>query len=261
MSDEKRFKCSDCGKEFPTKEIMMQHKKDAHKVAEQKPKKPWTFKRVLPYLILVLIIVAAVFLIRWILINSANNPGSITSFNFSYVPFEGNASAQINVIEFADYQCPICSDWVLQSQSKLTSDYIDTGKVKFYFVDMAFLGPDSTTLAEGAWCANEQNLFYAYHDYVFSHQGSENSGWATPDKLKTMVTNINGLDAQQFNTCLDSNKYQSRVTQLTEIGYNSQVTGTPTFFIGNNSIGYVTLVGNQPYSLFKQKIDSQLSQV
>ena len=131
--------------------------------------------------------------------------------------------------------------------------------MRFYFLDFAFLGPDSQTLAEGAWCANDQGKYYDYHDYVYSHQGQENTGWATPDKVKSMVTNISGMDIQLFGTCLDTQKYSFRVQQNTQLGYSVGVSGTPTVFIGNSQIGYVTVVGAQPYALFQQAIEDQLS--
>jgi len=35
-------------------------------------------------------------------------------------------------------------------------------------------------------------------------------------------------------------------------------TGTPTFFIGNEKIGFIKLVGAQPYAVFQDMIDNQL---
>jgi len=259
--DEKKFKCPECGKEFDSKDIMLQHKKDAHPVKEEKQKKHVTKGRMLTYVIIAVIVLAIAGIAYWVITNSASNPGSINSYNYSYVPFEGNNSAKINIIEFSDYQCPICGAFFTQTEPQLTTDYVNSGKSRFYFLDFAFLGPDSQTLAQGAWCANEQNLYYPYHDLIYSHQGTENTGWATPGKVEKLVTGISGLNSQQFNTCLESQKYDSRVRQEAEVAANSGVQGTPTFFIGNPSIGFVTLVGNQAYSVFQQTINSQLTKV
>lgn len=177
----------------------------------------------------------------------------------SYVPFKGADSAKVAVIEFGDYQCPFCERFFQQTEPQIIKDYVDTGKAKFYFTDFQFLGPDSQTLGQGAWCANDQGKYYDYHDYIYSHQGQENSGWAMPDKLKTMVANISGLDVQKFSSCLDSKKYESRVQELTKLGQTNGVSGTPSVFIGNPKGGYALVVGAQPYSAFKQIIDSQLS--
>lgn len=258
MPENQKFKCPDCGKEFPTKDTMLQHKKDAHPAEEVKTKKSMSKGKIITYVIVALIILAVVGIGYWIYTNSVNSAGTISSFNLTAIPFEGNSSAQINVIEFSDYQCPFCGGWFAQNEPQMVTNYVSTGKVKFYFMGISLLGADSLTLAQGSWCANEQNLYYQFHDYVYSNQGTENTGWATPDKVKAFAANVNGLNITQFSACLDSNKYQSLVQQLTSVGANSGVTGTPTFFIGNNNIGYVTLVGNVPVS---QTIDSQLAKV
>lgn len=175
-----------------------------------------------------------------------------------FAPSKGSNSAQLNIVEFGDYQCPFCEKFFQQNEPQIMQDYVNNGKAKFYFLDFQFLGPDSQTLGQGAWCANEQGKYYDYHDYIYSHQGQENSGWATPDKVKSFAANISGLDSAKFNSCLDSIKYQSRVQQNTQLGQNLGVSGTPTVFIGNDQKGYITVVGAQPYDVVKQIIDKQL---
>jgi protein-disulfide isomerase len=178
-----------------------------------------------------------------------------------FAPFRGSEAAKINFVSYGDYQCPYCALAFSQTDPKVTQDYVNTGKVRFYFLDLAFLGPDSLTLSDGAWCANDQGLYYDYHDYVYSNQGSENSGWGTPTKVKAFVKNIAGLDTQKFNSCLDNKTYETRVRQLTQLGKSAGVTGTPTFLIGNGQIGYVLVDGDSSYSSVKKVIDSQLAKV
>jgi len=176
----------------------------------------------------------------------------------SFAPSRGSDSAQLNIVEFGDYQCPFCGRFFQQSEPQIKQDYVDTGKAKFYFLDFQFLGPDSQTLGQGAWCANDQGKYYDYHDYIYSHQGQENSGWATPDKLKALAVNISGFDTAKFDSCLDSKKYEARVQQLTQIGQGLGVSGTPTIFIGNDQKEYIYVVREQAYDVFKQVIDKQL---
>ncbi len=176
----------------------------------------------------------------------------------SFAPFRGADSAMVNIVEFGDYQCPFCDRLFQLTEPQIMQNYVNTGKVRFYFLDLVILGPDSQTLAQGAWCANDQGKYYDYHDFIYSHQGQENSGWATPAKVKNLAANLTGLDSQQFNSCLDSQKYAPRIQQLTQLAEASGATSTPTVFIGNDRIGYVEVVGAQPYAVFQQVIDSQL---
>lgn len=191
--------------------------------------------------------------------NQAVDSSQTTNISLpSTFPFLGSEDASINIIEFGDYQCPFCGRFFKNTEPVIMDNYVNTGKTKFYFLDFVIVGPDSLTLAQGAWCARDQGKYYEYHDYVYSHQGEENSGWGTTDKIKAFVGNIPGIDVQAFSSCLDSKKYESQVMQITQSGQKLGITGTPTAFIGNNKVGYVKITGAQPYDVFKQVIDKQL---
>ncbi len=194
-------------------------------------------------------------------IEQMNPSGKIGTMNLEIPDFvtpSGSDSATVNIVEFGDYQCPFCERFFQQSEPQLMKDYIDSGKAKFYFIGIDFLGPDSLTLAEGSWCADEQGKYYEYHDYTYSHQGEENTGWATPDKVKALAASIDGLDVQRFNSCLDSKKYESRVQHLTSFAQSMGVSGTPAVFVGNSNTGYTQITGAQPYIVFKQVADRYL---
>ena len=68
---------------------------------------------------------------------------------------------------------------------------------------LCLFGPDSNTAAEASHCAADQNKFWQYHDYLFSHQGAEGSGWATSAHQKQFAQAV-GLNMTQFDTCLNS---------------------------------------------------------
>jgi len=67
------------------------------------------------------------------------------------------------------------------------------------------------------------------------------------------------LDTGKFNNCLESAKYLDEVKNDLSEGISYGVTGTPAFFIGNEKIGYVKVLGAQPYSVFQRAIDQQLA--
>ena len=171
----------------------------------------------------------------------------------SNTPFLGNANAKVTVVEYADYECPFCEQWFKSTWPDLKTKYIDTGKIKFVYQDFAFLGPDSNTAAEASHCAADQNKFWQYHDYLFTNQGAEGSGWATADHQKQFAATV-GLNTTQFNSCLDSGKYKQEVLDETAAGRSYGVSGTPSVFV-NGSI----IVGAQPLASFEQAIDAALA--
>jgi len=76
-------------------------------------------------------------------------------------------------VEFADYQCPFCEKFYTDTFPDIKKNYIDTGKIKFVYKNLAFLGKESTDAANASMCARDQNKFWEFHDYLFTHQGSE----------------------------------------------------------------------------------------
>jgi protein-disulfide isomerase len=125
--------------------------------------------------------------------------------------------------------------------------------VRFGYLNFAFLGDESQWAAEAAECAGDQNAFWEFHDYLFSHQNGENQGAFSKDNLKAFAADMK-LDTAAFNTCLDSGKYTQLVTDQTNLGKGLGVQSTPTFAVNGQPV-----VGAVPYETFKQTIDALLA--
>ena len=185
-------------------------------------------------------------------------PGSVNFDIPEFAKFRGSDSASVYLVEFGDYQCPFCKRFFDEAEPQMMTEYVDTGKTKFYFLDVSILGPDSLTLGQGSWCADDQGKYWEYHDYMYTNQGEEGSGWGTPEKVKLFAKNIPGLISEEFDACLDSKKYEQRSLQLSDFSSQIGLTGTPTMFVGDPESGYTKISGAQPYSVFKQVIDTYL---
>lgn len=168
-------------------------------------------------------------------------------------PLLGNKDAKVTVVEFADFQCPFCEQWYKTVEPQIMKDYVNTGKIKFAFRDYPFLGQESTDAANAASCANEQGKFWDYHNYLYEHQGQENSGTFSKDNLKQFAVTL-GLNTTQFNSCVDANKYAADNAADMKDGQAAGVQGTPATFVNGTII-----VGAQPYSAFKAAIDAELA--
>jgi len=172
-------------------------------------------------------------------------------------PILGNPSAPITIVEFGDYQCHQCYNWYHNTKPSITRDYIETGKVNLVFVDLAFLGRDSPKAAQASYCAEDQGMYWDYHDLLYNSQEPEiDGGWANSERLKAFAFSL-GLDMNLFDSCLDSGKYSKRVQYNIQQARDHGVKGTPGFFIvgpdGQQQIG-----GAQPFSVFKQILDSMI---
>ena len=172
-------------------------------------------------------------------------------------PILGDPSAPITIVEFGDYQCHQCYNWFHNTKPAITENYIDTGKANLVFVDMAFLGRDSPKAAQASYCAEEQGMYWEYHDMLYNLQEDKiDGGWANTERLKAIALSLD-LDMELFESCLDSGKYSDRVQYNTKQARDHGVRGTPGFFIVGPE-GQQQIKGAQPYSTFQQVIDSMI---
>ena len=168
--------------------------------------------------------------------------------NVGDAPALGDKDAKVTVVEFSDFQCPFCAkgaDIIKGLKKKYGS------KVRFVFKNFPLPFHNQ---AEGAavagLCANEQSteLFWKMHDEMFADQTKLDSA-----ALKATAKKI-GAKAEQFNKCLDENKYLTKVQADMEEGKKIKVKSTPTFFINGQLIN-----GAQPLDVFTDIIDEELA--
>ncbi len=174
-------------------------------------------------------------------------------------PILGSPSAPVTIVEFGDYQCPFCQKWNIQTKPTIVKNFIETGKANLIYVDLAIIGPDSIKVHAGSYCADEQGLYWQYHDYVYANQGHENNGWANSKNLKLLVSGIDGMDTDSFAQCLDSGKYEQRVKDNKKIATEAGARSTPSFVIVGPSGDAITISGAQPYSVFQKAIEDMLA--
>ncbi len=171
-----------------------------------------------------------------------------------HFPALGKADAKVTVIEFADFRCPFCERYYNDVGKNLLKDYVNTGKVKFYFRGFAFLGPASTDASEASECANEQGQFWKFHDWLYEHQADESdTAYYSKDNLINYAANL-GLNRAKFADCLNGHKYAAKVQEDLTDGQNAGVSGTPTTFVNGDIV-----VGAVPYARLKTMIDAALA--
>ena len=173
-------------------------------------------------------------------------------------PILGEPLAPVTIVEFGDYQCHQCYNWFHDTKPMIMRDYIETGKVNLVFVDFAFLGRDSPKAAQATYCADDQNMYWEYHNSLYTSQESKiDNGWASSERLKSFAFNLN-LDMELFNECLDSEKYSKRVQYNSQQARDNGVRGTPGFFIVDSDYNQTQIGGAQPFSVFQKILDSMI---
>ena len=189
-----------------------------------------------------------------------NTEDEFQTVELKQAPVLGSKAAPVTIVEVGDYQCHMCKLWFEETRPQIVENYIETGKVNLVFLDMPFLGSDSTPASEATYCADDQGKYWEYHSMLFTYQEDEiDGGWANANRLQAIAFNL-GLDIEQFDKCMTTDDHYSRVNYnkqvaVTEFGAKS----TPTFMIINSVSGEAQrIVGAHPYSTFENIIDSLL---
>ena len=225
------------------------------------PEKEVRVKKSLLWTILAVVLIIIIILL-WNPFSSPNPSSKSINATFfttnpSLFPSIGPDNAANTVIEFYDFQCPICGlasglpTWGYQYSTN--SGYDVAGKIedaaknnqiKFVAVTMSFLGTGSTAAAEAALCANEQGKFWQMHDIIFSNQvtPTQEGVQFTKQQLEIIAGQITGLDQTQFKSCLESDKYLSSVQQANTAAANAGVQGTPAFIVNGQLLSNWTSV-------------------
>lgn len=96
------------------------------------------------------------------------------------------------IIIYGDYKCPYCKKLEKSIMPKLKKDYIDKGKVKFTFVNMAFLGEDSIKGSRAGHAV--QNIapkqFLEFQKNMFSVQPNHEDKWITNKLLDNQIEKL-----------------------------------------------------------------------
>ena len=180
------------------------------------------------------------------------------TLDLSNRPFRGDKNAPITIVEITDYQCTFCSRHTLQTLPQIEKEYIATGKVKYYVIDLPLesIHRDAFKAAVATRCAGEQNKYWEMHDRLFANQQTLNQWDAHAAAL--------GLDAAMFGACMTSDKPANEVRKDIALTQNIGVQGTPGFYFAAGSGTKVKtssfINGARPYSMMKEQIDALLQQ-
>lgn len=160
-------------------------------------------------------------------------------YDYYLQPMIGDKNAPIRLVEFGDYKCPPCAQWNNEVYPQLYEDYIKTGKVKMYFINYQFLGPDSLLAGTAGEIIYKQNpdAFWQFHKAMYEHQPPKDTIWATQDYLVDFVEeNVDGIDVEQFAKDLKEFKYFEEVKVDYEDAKHLSVESTPTIHIDGEKI-------------------------
>lgn len=167
----------------------------------------------------------------------------------------GKDDAPLTLVEFADYQCPYCRKFHLDTLPELRKNYIDTGKLRFVAMDLPLdRHRNATRAAVSALCAGEQHKFWEMRDALIVHASN-----LAEDAIVGYAQQLD-LDTSQLKTCVSSPRYLPKIYRDVAQAETVGLFGTPSFVLGKTTkseIVGVAIEGAPPY----EELDSVLKQL
>jgi protein-disulfide isomerase len=168
-----------------------------------------------------------------------------TEISLDNTPVRGNAKSPLQLIEYADYECPYCQQ-IQPELARLESEY--KGRMSFAFKDLPLpTHPHAQKAAEAARCAGQQSKYWEFHDLVLTTKEVE------IPQLKAAARKL-GMDGNVFDKCLDSGQQESFVKAQFEEAEKLGLQGTPSFFLNGR---YFT--GSMTYDQLREIVEAELA--
>lgn len=168
-------------------------------------------------------------------------------------PVLGEPHAPITIVEYADFECPVCRN-LHDAMRGILPKY---PQVKFIFKDFPLdnLHPWARTAALAGRCAYLQDpqSFWKVYDKIYDNQDVITASDAYQKMLDYAAQS--GLNPEAFKACLASPEAAAAVNANMENGKLLDVRSTPTLFINGRR-----LVGADPHAV-QQYIDYELVQL
>jgi protein-disulfide isomerase len=168
-------------------------------------------------------------------------------------PYRGAASKDLELVEFADFQCPHCKD-AQANMDKLAVDF-PKARIVFQNYPLAQVHPAAVTAAAYGVCVTKlggSSAFFLFAGAVFEGQ----DGLANPDgatlTLNSAVTKAN-LDPAKVAACAATPEVGKQVEASVKLAQDLNVNSTPTLMVNGRQVP----VAGVPYETLKHIVEYQ----
>lgn len=162
-------------------------------------------------------------------------------------PSIGSASKDLELVEFADFQCPHCKE-AQANMEKLAADF-PKARIVFQNFPIASIHPQAREAAEYGACVaklNGSTAFFKFASDLFNAQ----DGLATPDGA-TMTLNSalakSGIDPAKVAACASTPEIKAEIDASVKLASDLGIGQVPTLVINGREVP-----ANVPYETLKK---------
>lgn len=144
-------------------------------------------------------------------------------------PSLGDEKSPITIVEYSDFQCDYCIEQE-KTLREITAKY--QGKVRLIWKD--YPEPNVNTAsyqaAKAARCAQQQGLFWPYHDLLFANNDS------ITKNLLYEIAKKASLDTDSFDTCYQSNMVENLINDNISEADILDINGIPFLYVNDQEV-------------------------
>ncbi|MEX1063708.1 MAG: thioredoxin domain-containing protein [Candidatus Paceibacterota bacterium] len=218
-----------------TKKELHDLKRQEKEAARQKQGRSRSSKRVLIWLVSILILGGAV----WGVIKLGGGTGPVQTGALTVDVNDadwskGNPEAAVTLVEYSDFQCPACGAFypVLK---QIHEDYGDQLKFVYRHFPLKQIHPNAEPAARAAEAAGLQGKFWEMHDLLFENQISWSDQRNVDETFEQYASGL-GLDIDKFKEDFSSGAVKDAVDADVDGGFSAGVNATPTFFLNGEKM-------------------------
>jgi protein-disulfide isomerase len=169
-------------------------------------------------------------------------------------PYRGSPSKDLELVEFADFQCPHCK----LAQANMDKLAVDYPKARIVFQNYPLpQHPAAANAAAYGICVNKlggSSAFFAFVGTVFEGQDGLNTPDGATLTLNSALTKA-GLDPVKVAACASQPDTLATIAASVKLAQDLDINQTPTLLINGRALP----IGGVPYETLKQIIDYQIS--
>jgi protein-disulfide isomerase len=170
-------------------------------------------------------------------------------------PYRGSASKDLELVEFADFQCPHCKA-AQANMDKLATDF-PNARIVFENDPIPSIHPESMLAAEYGVCVSKlggSTAFFTFASAVFEGQEGLSTADGATLTLNSAVTKA-GLEPAKVSACANTPETKSTVEASQQLAKDLDISSVPTLAINGRQVP-----ANAPYETLKQLIEYQAKQ-
>lgn len=143
----------------------------------------------------------------------------------------GDTAAPVQLVQFADLECPACRDLELRTLSELREPYGDRLAITYVHFPLPY-HRFARAAAQAAECAHLQGQFQPFIAAVYTQQDSLGL-----KRWSAYASEAGVSDTVSFNKCLSAEVPSPRIDEGFSLGEMLRVRGTPTVLVNGWRFG------------------------